>query len=179
MDESTIDIDKNLIYSDNEFDKKVVEISKHGGAIFKENKPSNEILNKLDLPDSPNNVARKNKKRLYNMYQLDWMLQKEYDIERLIDSIDCYVFDKKYGKSTHIGYNHEILRMYDDWLNEDGFKELNISRNIWLSFEEFIKTKFLQINYIVPLILRLHDVEKRTLLLEWYKNYQREHKELN
>ena len=89
------------------------------------------------------------KKRLYELYQLKWMMTHGKCIKDIIrgmftDNIDHeeYMFDDEYGCCM------DIERMYDTWEHDVGFND----GEKWNSFKEFCRAEMSDIGYIKSLL---------------------------
>lgn len=113
---------------------------------FNDNKMSDELL----------------QHKLYDAYQLDWMLAHGYSLSDLIKAVDASEAFRDSNTS-----NRNLLDIYEDWAFEKGF-----GTEIWATYDEFINNDFLDKEYINGLIQNMpYDVQNE--LREAYSGYMK------
>ena len=93
-------------------------------------------------------------KRLYCVYQLDWMINHGYSLYDLLKQLD------KYGKGN-------VKTLFSDWEICQGF-----NNEIWASYCEFQENEFLDEEYM-SFLISLLPLNVQNEYIDWYKEVMR------
>jgi hypothetical protein len=93
-------------------------------------------------------------KRLYCVYQLDWMISHGYSLYDLLKHLD------KYGKGN-------VKTLFSDWEICQGF-----NNEIWASYCDFQENEFLDEEYM-GFLISLLPLNVQNEYIDWYKEVMR------
>lgn len=105
-------------------------------------------------------TVEKMQKRLYELYQLDWMMTHGCSLGRLMSELnnsgeewhDQYIYDNGDGTSSdETGFHADVEALFSDWEKERGFT----GGEIWSCFDEFCRAEMSDIGYIRGLLKRV------------------------
>ena len=94
-------------------------------------------------------------KRLYYVYQLDWMISHGYSLYDLLKHLD------RYGKGN-------VKTLFADWEICQGF-----NNEIWASYCDFQENEFLDREYM-SFLISLLPLNVQNEYIDWYKEVMRE-----
>ena len=83
------------------------------------------------------------KKRLYEIYQLDWVARHGYSLADIMHSMDELIHDD-HIRDTEDGMQADIVAIFDEWEDEHGFR----GGSIWVCFDEFCMTELYDFGYM-------------------------------
>ena len=127
---------------------------------------------------------RQNQKKLYELYQLDWMMSHGYSLADLMrgmteipwyhdDYISDYYVDEDSAEPE--GMKADIEGIFKAWeFDSDAF-----GGECWTCFKEFLSAEFLMIYYIDELIKYAGDPDTRDKLWKWYSDYRKRNQNLD
>lgn len=137
----------------------------------------NEIkkLSSIKKPNSWNDDERHIKK-LYEAYQLDWMISHGYSLCDVIKGMDnipqchdrniCNYYPDGSEKNAQKGIRANIESIFEAWEILKGFP----GSAIYCCFDEFCDNELLDISYIIPLIKTIGRIDS-VEYLNWYSRY--------
>ena len=113
------------------------------------------------------------KHKLYELYQLDWMMSHGYSLINLMSELnnsgeewhDQYIYDNGDG-TEEAGFHADVEAIFIDWGHERGFT----GGEMWSCFNEFCDAELTMPDYIQGLL----DVADDDKLTEAYKKWLRE-----
>lgn len=85
------------------------------------------------------------RKKFYQMYQLDWLIQHGHSLEELIDEINQWREDAI--KSGDAQPDVSIKTVFENWLEESAF-----GGECFACFEEFLESEYEDIDYMFYLL---------------------------
>ncbi len=117
------------------------------------------------------------KKRLYDLYQLDWLMSHGYSLHDVIKGMDDHeaVDHDSYIHDSEVGMYADIERIFSEWEGYVGFP----GGCIYVCFDEFCHAELLDADYIPWLLEEVKDNRERNELREAYKKWLENNEEEN
>lgn len=117
-----------------------------------------------------------NQKKLYELYQLEWMMSHGYSLMDIMKSMSkCPNDNRITDDEENGGMKADIPGIFRDWEFESG-----LDGTCWVCFGEFLDGEFLIEEYVdQDLICSLDDQNLCDELWKWYRDYKDRNPELD
>lgn len=112
------------------------------------------------------------KKRLYELYQLDWLMSHGYSLRDVIKGMGDHeaVDHDSYIHDSEVGMYADVERIFSEWESDVGFP----GGCIYVCFDEFCGAELNMPVYIQKLLNVANDNKLTEAYLEWLKNHENE-----